>query len=74
MSLRACRRADLPRFPGWKIMFGPGLVWAALARGTGELIFGPAFSAKYGAWFLSLAGTWLFYAGVSAWYLATRFG
>ncbi len=54
MSLPAYRRADLPRFPGWRIMLGPGLVWAALAQGTGELIFWPAFTARYGEWFLWL--------------------
>jgi Mn2+/Fe2+ NRAMP family transporter len=35
-------------------MLGPGLVWAALAQGTGELIFWPMFTAKYGEWFLWL--------------------
>ncbi len=35
-------------------MLGPGIVWAALAQGTGELIFWPAITAKYGAWFLWL--------------------
>ncbi len=35
-------------------MLGPGIVWAALAQGTGELIFWPAFTAKYGEWFLWL--------------------
>jgi Mn2+/Fe2+ NRAMP family transporter len=54
VSLPSLRRADLPRFPGWKLMLGPGIVWAALAQGTGELIFWPAFTAKYGEWFLWL--------------------
>jgi len=34
----------------------------------------PSWTRPSAAWFVYLAGTWLFYAGVSIWYLRTRFG
>lgn len=43
---------DLPEFPGWKAMFGPGLIWAAMAQGSGEMIWWPYMVAKYGTFFL----------------------
>lgn len=43
---------DLPDFPGWKAMFGPGLIWVAMAQGSGELIWWPYMVAKYGLFFL----------------------
>ena len=44
----------LPRFPGWLAALGPGIVWMALAQGSGELIFWPYLCAKYGLGFLFL--------------------
>ncbi len=42
----------LPSFPGWWTMLGPGIVWLALAQGSGELIWWPRLVAKYGLGFL----------------------
>lgn len=47
-------RAELPRFPGWLAALGPGIVWMALAQGSGELIWWPYLIAKYGLAFLFL--------------------
>ncbi len=45
---------SFPRFPGlWKAL-GPGIVWLALAQGSGELIWWPYLIAKYGLAFLFL--------------------
>lgn len=44
----------LPRFPGWWAALGPGVVWMALAQGSGELIWWPYIVAKYGLTFLCL--------------------
>jgi Mn2+/Fe2+ NRAMP family transporter len=44
----------LPRFPGWWAALGPGVIWMALAQGSGELIWWPYFCAKYGLGFLFL--------------------
>jgi len=44
----------LPAFPGWWAMLGPGVVWMALAQGSGELIWWPRLVAKYGTGFLFL--------------------
>lgn len=44
----------VPRFPGmWKAL-GPGIVWLALAQGSGELIWWPYIVAKYGLAFVFL--------------------
>ena len=48
------RRGALPRFPGWAAALGPGIVWMALAQGSGELIWWPYLIAKYGLAFLCL--------------------
>jgi hypothetical protein len=53
MSGRSDRFADLetaslPAFPGLWSVLGPGIVWLALAQGSGELIFWPYLVAKYG--------------------------
>lgn len=40
--------------PGLLVMMGPAFVWAAIAQGSGELIWWPYFAAKYGAAFLGL--------------------
>ncbi len=47
-------RKQMPSFPGWKIALGPGIVWMALAQGSGELIWWPYMIAKYGLTFLPL--------------------
>jgi len=44
----------LPGFPGWRAALGPGIVWMALAQGSGELIWWPYTVAKYGLTFLCL--------------------
>jgi Mn2+/Fe2+ NRAMP family transporter len=50
---RLPRRA-LSAFPGWRAALGPGIVWMALAQGSGELIWWPYIVAKYGLTFLFL--------------------
>lgn len=47
-------KKNLPAFPGWWTALGPGVVWMALAQGSGELIWWPYMIAKYGLTFLSL--------------------
>ncbi|BBA33211.1 uncharacterized protein sS8_1249 [Methylocaldum marinum] len=47
-------RKPLPAFPGWWAALGPGIVWMALAQGSGELIWWPYLIAKYGLSFLFL--------------------
>ncbi|MCC6029597.1 MAG: Nramp family divalent metal transporter, partial [Candidatus Korarchaeum sp.] len=55
---------ELPKFPGYAAMIGPGIVWAGLSQGSGELIWWPYMVAKYGLFFLS----WLiFYASLQYW-------
>lgn len=44
----------MPVFPGWWAALGPGVVWMALAQGSGELIWWPYMIAKYGLTFLWL--------------------
>jgi hypothetical protein len=44
----------LPPFPGWLAALGPGVIWMALAQGSGELIWWPYLIAKYGLSFLCL--------------------
>lgn len=48
------RSVELPKFPGWTAALGPGIVWMALAQGSGELIWWPYLCAKYGLGFLFL--------------------
>ena len=48
------REARLAPFPGWWAALGPGVVWLALAQGSGELIWWPYLVAKYGLSFLFL--------------------
>jgi hypothetical protein len=45
---------SLPKFPGWLAALGPGVVWMALAQGSGELIWWPYLIAKYGLAFVAL--------------------
>lgn len=47
-------RRPLSAFPGWRAALGPGIVWMALAQGSGELIWWPYTVAKYGLTFLFL--------------------
>jgi len=47
-------RKVLPKFPGWWAALGPGIIWMALAQGSGELIWWPYIIAKYGLTFLCL--------------------
>jgi len=44
----------LPKMSGLLLMMGPAFVWAAIAQGSGELIWWPYFAAKYGAAFIGL--------------------
>ncbi len=44
----------MPAFPGWRAALGPGIVWMALAQGSGELIWWPFLMAKYGLGLLFL--------------------
>ncbi len=53
-ALEPLRTAPLPAFPGWRVLIGPGIVWMALAQGSGELIWWPYIIAKYGLTFLCL--------------------
>ncbi len=53
-ALPAWKPAPLPAFPGWIAALGPGVVWMALAQGSGELIWWPYLMAKYGLAFLFL--------------------
>ncbi|MGH8731890.1 MAG: Nramp family divalent metal transporter, partial [Burkholderiales bacterium] len=53
-NLPPLRLATLPVFIGLFAYVGPGILWAALAQGSGELIFWPYMTAKYGAAFLGL--------------------
>ena len=52
--LQSLARKPLPPFPGWWAALGPGVVWMALAQGSGELIWWPYMMAKYGLSFLFL--------------------
>jgi len=53
-GLRPFRRRPLPPFPGYLKALGPGIVWLALAQGSGELIWWPYIVARYGLAFLFL--------------------
>jgi hypothetical protein len=53
-ALSRLDRKSLPAFPGWRAALGPGIVWMALAQGSGELIWWPYLIAKYGLTFLCL--------------------
>lgn len=44
----------VPPYVGWLAFFGPGIIYVALAQGSGELIFWPYVVAKYGPAFLGL--------------------
>ncbi len=44
----------VPAFVGIWAAMGPGVIWAALAQGSGELIWWPYLTAKYGAAFIGI--------------------
>lgn len=46
--------STVPRYLGWLALFGPGAVFAAMAQGSGELIWWPYLMAKYGAAFVGI--------------------
>lgn len=46
--------ALVPRYRGLFAYIGPAFIWASLAQGSGELIWWPFLTAKYGAAFLGL--------------------
>lgn len=48
------KKAPLPPLPGMLGALGPGVIFMALAQGSGELIFWPYTIAKYGLGFLFL--------------------
>ncbi|GMV97328.1 MAG: hypothetical protein AMXMBFR83_16860 [Phycisphaerae bacterium] len=48
------RPREMPAFPGLLRALGPGVVWMALAQGSGELVWWPYIVAKYGLGFLFL--------------------
>jgi hypothetical protein len=53
-NLENLQRRAVPNFPGWLAALGPGVVWMALAQGSGELIWWPYMVAKYGLGFIWL--------------------
>ncbi len=53
-TLPPLKLATLPAYAGLFAYIGPGLLFAALAQGSGELIWWPYLTAKYGAVFLGL--------------------
>jgi hypothetical protein len=53
-GLCVLERRSIPSFPGFWAVLGPGIIWMALAQGSGELIWWPYLIAKYGLTFLFL--------------------
>ena len=53
-ALDPLKLAAVPTVLGLLACAGPGILWAALAQGSGELIWWPYLTAKYGAAFLGL--------------------
>src|SRR5712692_11935505 len=53
-TLPPFKQAALPHFPGMLAALGPGVIFLALAQGSGELIWWPYIIAKYGLAFLFL--------------------
>ena len=52
--MQSLPRKPLPARPAFLVMLGPGIIWMALAQGSGELIWWPYIVAKYGLAFLFL--------------------
>ena len=46
--------AKVPVFRGMWVSMGSGLIWASMAMGSGELIWWPYLTAKYGAAFIGI--------------------
>ncbi|RLE57293.1 MAG: hypothetical protein DRJ40_02980 [Thermoprotei archaeon] len=58
------RLREIPPFIGIAAAFGPGIVWAAIAQGSGEFIWWPYLAAKYGTalmWILPIAAYMQFF-------------
>src|SRR3990172_4538011 len=53
-SMEPFQKKDLPPLRSILIALGPGMIWMALAQGSGELIWWPFIIAKYGLTFLFL--------------------
>ena len=53
-KLPAWTQREMSAFPGLIHALGPGIVWMALAQGSGELVWWPYIVAKYGLGFLFL--------------------
>ncbi len=53
-KLAPLKIATVPVFVGVWAAMGPGVIWAALAQGSGEIIWWPYLTAKYGATFVGL--------------------
>jgi Mn2+/Fe2+ NRAMP family transporter len=53
-TLPPLKLATLPAYAGFLAYMGPGIMFAPLAQGSGELIWWPYLTAKYGAVFLGL--------------------
>lgn len=53
-TLPPCQKDSLPPFPGMIAAVGLGVVYVALAQGSGELIWWPDIIAEYGSNFLLL--------------------
>lgn len=49
---------DVAKFPGYAAVFGPGIIWAGLSQGSGELIWWPYLVSKYGLWFMAWMPIW----------------
>ena len=53
-ALAPLKVAAVPAFIGIAAAMGPGIIWASLAQGSGELIWWPYLTARYGAAFIGL--------------------
>ncbi len=53
-ALAPLKVAKVPPFIGTWAAMGAGLIWASMAQGSGELIWWPYMTAKYGAAFIGL--------------------
>ena len=53
-TLPPFKKAPLPPLPSMWSALGPGVIFMALAQGSGELIWWPYIIAKYGLSFLFL--------------------
>lgn len=58
-------KASMPELISIWALFGPGLVWAGLSQGSGELIWWPYMVTKYGLFFV---GWLIVFAFLQFWY------